>query len=179
MASMAFTNGTEVAKSIRSELETTRSTFHSLLRSLSEEDLRRPSFNRGWTNGEILAHMLFGFIILKALLPLTRIWGRFPKSSSKPFAKLLNFATRTFNWFNAFGARMQARVFTYNRLEILYDRVYFSLLKSVDSIQDEEWNHGMYYPAKWDSNFSEYMTIEKLFHYPVLHFNFHLTQISR
>jgi hypothetical protein len=36
----------------------------------------------------------------------------------------------------------------------------------------------MYYPTKWDPNFEEFMTLEKLFHYPVTHFNFHLTQIA-
>ena len=59
------------------------------------------------------------------------------------------------------------------------DRIYFSLLRQVDSIKDDEWQHGMYYPTKWDSNFDEFMTLEKLFHYPVIHFNIHLKQIAR
>ena len=176
---MALRNGENVAESIRSELETTRSSFHALLASLREADVCKPSLNPRWTNGEILAHMIFGFIIVKALLPLARIWGRFPKDSSKPFAWLLNIGTRPFNWFNRLGARMQGKVFTYTRLAKLYDRVHSSLLKALASIQNEEWERGMYYPTKWDPNFSEFMTIEKLFHYPVIHFNVHLTQISR
>lgn len=166
-------------ESIRAELERTRKTFHALLDSLTEEDLRKQSINPGWTNGEILAHMLFGFIILNVLMPMARLWGRLPKGSSKPFAWLLNAVTGPFNWFNALGARMQGTVFTYKRLENLYDRTYFSLLKQVASIKDNEWQRGMYYPSKWDSNFDEFMTLEKLFHYPVIHFNFHLEQIAR
>jgi hypothetical protein len=77
------------------------------------------------------------------------------------------------------GARGQGQVFTYQRVGKIYDRAYFSLLKKIDSIRDDEWERGMYYPTKWDSNFDEFMTLEKLFHYPVIHFNFHLTQISR
>jgi len=50
--------------------------------------LQKKSLNPGWTNGEILAHMTFGFIILNALLPMARIWGRFPKSLSQPIAWL-------------------------------------------------------------------------------------------
>lgn len=164
---------------VRTELESTRATFHSLLDSLSEADLKRKSRNAGWTNGEILAHMLFGFIILNALLPMARLWGRLPKWTSKPFVWLLNAFTVPFNWINALGARLQAHVFTYRRLDKLFDWVHASLLRQIDSIKDDEWEHGMYYPTRWDSNFDEFMTIRKLFHYPVVHFNFHIGQIAR
>ncbi len=164
---------------IKAELESTRATFHALLDSLSESDLRKKSCNAGWTNGEILAHMLFGFIILNALLPMARLWGWFPKWTSRPFAGLLNLFTVPFNWINALGARMQARVFTYHRIGNLFDRIYFSLIKQINSIKDEEWEHGMCYPTRWDANFNDFMTIEKLFHYPVIHFNFHIEQIAR
>lgn len=168
-----------VAEGIRSELEAARASFHALMESLNETDWQRPSLNPGWTNGEILAHMLFGFILLNALLPLARVWGRLPRSSSKPFARLLNAATGPFHWFNALGARMQGRVFTQKRIGELFDRTYASIMKKAASIEEEEWERGMYYPTKWDSNFSEYMTIEKLLRYPVLHFRYHLRQISR
>jgi hypothetical protein len=167
------------AVSIRSELESTRKTFQTVLDSLSEGDLRRQSLNPGWTNGEILAHILFGFIILDALLPIARVWGRFPKSSSRPLAWLLNASTRPFNWINALGAHLQGRVFTYKRSGKLFDNIMNSLKKKVQSIKEEEWEHGMYYPTKWDSNFTEFKTLEKLLHYPVIHCNFHIGQISR
>lgn len=176
---MASSHNRSVAEAIRSELETTRNSLHSLLESLPESDVHRQSLNPGWTNGEILAHILFGFIILNALLPMARIWGRLPRGASKPLAWLLDIVTEPFNWVNALGARMQGRVFTYQRIGKLYDRVYASLLKQAASIKDEEWERGMYYPTRWDSNFSDFMTLEKLFHYPVIHFNFHLKQIAR
>ena len=173
------TNDRRIKEAIYRELETTRAEFHSLLDSLSEEDFQKQSLNSGWTNGEILAHMTFGFMIINVLLPMARLWGKLPKGSSKWFAWLLNALTGPFNWFNALGARGQGRVFMYQRVGRIYDRVYFSLLKKIDSIQEDEWERGMYYPTKWDSNFDEFMTLEKLFHYPVIHFNFHFTQISR
>ena len=176
---MSSTNDNHVARSIQSELESTRSLFHDLLTSLSEDDLHRQSLNPGWTNGEILAHMLFGFIVVNVLLPMTRAWGKLPKGSSKPFAAFLNAITKPFNWFNALGARGQARVFTHERLGRTYDRVHAALLKKLASIRHDEWEQGMYYPTKWDDNFSEFMTLEELFHYPVIHFNFHRKQISR
>jgi len=174
-----ITNPQTTRETIRAELESTRATFHTLLGSLTDDILRRQSHNPGWTNGEILAHMTFGFIVINLLLPMARLWGHLPKGSSKWFAWLLNSVTGPFNWVNALGARGQGRVFTHKRIGSIYDRVYFSLLRQVDSIKDDEWGHGMYYPTKWDFNFDEFMTLEKLFHYPVIHFNFHLKQIAR
>src|SRR5919109_1609310 len=160
------------------QLDTAHAEFHRLLHSLSHEDFQRQSLNPGWTNGEVLAHMTFGFIVIDVLLPMARLWGRMPKNSSKWFAWLLNVCTGPFNWVNALGARGQGKVFTRRRIGKIYDRAYFSLLKKANSIQDNEWERGMDYPTKWDPNFDEFMTLEKLFHYPVKHFNFHLTQIA-
>ena len=169
----------ETKNAIRAELESTRRTFHALLDSLSENDLRKKSCNPGWTNGEILAHMTFGFIILNALLPMARLWGHLPRWTSKAFAELLNAFTTPFKWVNALGARGQARLFTYKRIGKLYDRIHLSLMKQIDWIKDDEWERGMHYPTRWDSNFSDFMTIDKLFRYPIVHFNFHLGQIVK
>lgn len=172
-------NHRQTKETIRAELEATRKVFHALLDSLSEIDLHTKSQNPGWTNGEILVHMTFGFIILNALLPLARLWARLPTWTSKPFAWLLNAFTRPFNWINALGTRGQARLFTLGRIAKIYDRVNDRLIKQIDHIQDEEWEHGMYYPTRWDPNFNEFMTIRDLFHYPVKHLHFHLDQIKR
>ena len=167
-----------IQQRILADLQTARNAFHELIAALSAEDFHQQSLNPGWTNGEILAHMTFGFIIVNVLLPMARVWGRLPQGSSKWFAWLLNALTGPFNWINALGARGQGRVFTRDRVGKIYDRAYFSLLKQIRSIRAEEWSRGMYYPTKWDPNFSEFMTIEKLFLYPIVHFNFHLTQIA-
>ena len=68
---MTSVNHQNPEDSIRSELELTNKTFHTALDSLSEGDLRRQSLNTGWTNGEILAHILFGFIILSYMANFT------------------------------------------------------------------------------------------------------------
>jgi hypothetical protein len=170
--------GSEV-RAIRADLDATRASVRSLLDSFSSDDWRRQSLNPGWTNGEVMAHMVFGFVVAIALLPLTRLWGRLPKGSSRPFARMLDSFTGPFNRVNAFGARMQGRLFAFDRLGAVYDRAEGSLLKNAASIRDGEWDHGMYYPTRWDSNFREFMTVQELFRYPVTHFNFHLGQIAR
>lgn len=165
-------------ESIRAELESTRFSFHALLNSLSEQDLRKKSLNIGWTNGEILFHMTFAFMILSSLIPMVLFWGRLPKRCSKIFAGILNSFTGLFNWINAFGARGGGRIYRRERIRSKFDRIYLSLLRRLDSIPEDDWQCGMYYPLKWDALFSEYMTLEDIFRYPVMHYKFHLNQIS-
>ena len=164
---------------ILAQLAGARESFHTLVDSLSESDFQKPSLNPGWTNGEIIAHMMFGYLVINVLIPMARLWGRLPRGSSKWFAALLNTLTGPFNWVNALGARGQGKVFTHQRIIKIFDRVYISLTGKINSIRDDEWERGMYYPTKWDEDFAEFMTLEKLFHYPVRHFNFHLKQIAR
>jgi hypothetical protein len=109
---------------------------------------------------------------------MARIWGKFPKETSKPFAKLLNSVTKPFNWINALGARGQGKVFTYRRIGKIFDKIHASLLAKANTIDGNEWQKGMYYPTKWDPNFSDFMTLEKLFLYPITHFKFHQNQIA-
>src|SRR5215211_2573640 len=137
----------DTREKIRNELATARAQFHQLHESLSEEEFQKQSLNPGWTNGEILAHMTFGFMILNVLLPMARFWGRLPKGSSKWFAWLLNTFTPLSNWFNRLGARGQGKVFTYSRVGKIFDWVYVSLLRKLESIKDDEWARGMYYPT--------------------------------
>ncbi len=176
---MATEGARSAARLIRADLDATRASVRSLLDSFSKEDWSRQSLNPGWTNGEVMAHMVFGFVVVVILLPLTRLWGRLPKDSSRSFARMLNRFAGPFNRVNAFGARMQGRMFAPDRVRAVYDRAEGWLLKKAASIGDAEWERGMYYPTRWDSNFSEFMTVEKLFRYPVSHFNFHLGQIAR
>ncbi len=166
-------------ESIRMELTSARDTFRRLVSSLTDADLKRKSLNPGWTNGEILAHMTFGFIVVRAFMPISRFHGRLPKAASRPFAWTLNAVTGPFNWINALGARGQGMVFSRERLPGIFDRTHFALLKQLHSVADAELRQGMYFPHKWDPDFKEFMTLEEQFRYPVVHFNSHLGQIAK
>lgn len=172
-------DGSDVTRqAIRKEYETTRSEFRATLDSLSDEDLRRKSLNAGWTNGEILFHITFGFVILSSLVPLVRFLGRLPPGWSRALAGVLNAFTGFFNWINALGARVGGRAFRGRNVGSKYDRTYAALMKKLDAVRPDEWHRGMYYPTRWDSLFKEYMTLEDVFRYPVIHFRFHKGQIS-
>ncbi len=51
---------------------------HSLLGQASDADLRRKSDGTLWNNRQLLFHMLLGFLIIRALLTLVRLFDRLP-----------------------------------------------------------------------------------------------------
>jgi hypothetical protein len=164
---------------VRSELAEARREFHAALASLSEAGWRRQSKNAGWTNGEICFHMFLAFQLIPVLAPLVRLGGKLPKQYSKRYASLLNGLTGPFNRVNAFGARAGARLFTRQRIWRQYDRSYRAIVRMVESVPENEWQAGMYYPTEWDALFSDYMTLEQTFLMPVNHMRFHVGQLSR
>ena len=178
---LAPVKSTGTKDTLRSELEASRLAFHALLDSLSEADFKKKSLNPGWTNEEILFHIALGFFVLLTLLPLARFFGCFPKSFSHPLAHVLNSCTIPFNWINALGTRLAGRMSTPEFLGKTFDWVHARLLKTFDSLHEEEWERcGMYAPTQWDPvSFKDYMTLEDIFRMPLLHFTFHLKQIAR
>lgn len=164
---------------IRAEIEATGSSFHALLDSLTDEDLRRQSHNPGWTNGEVLFHIVLAFILVPFLVPLLRFFGRLPRRFSRLFAAVLDAGTGLFNVANGLGPRLGSRVFSGARLGALFDRTQRSILQLVASTRDEEWERGMYYPSRWEPLFGDFMTLEDVVRYPTIHFRFHVDQLSR
>jgi len=97
----------------------------------------------------------------------------------KAFAWILNALTGPFNWINGLGARGGSKFFRKKRLGPKFDKVYASMLRKLNSVGDDEWRRGMYFPEKWDGLFKKYMTLEDVLRFPVVHFRFHLDQIAR
>ena len=87
----------EVRRRIRDELEETRSQFHTLLDSLSPAEWDAPSHNPAWTNGQLVFHMLFAFMLIPSLFWLVRFSSRLPDRYSRAFARVLDFSTPIFN----------------------------------------------------------------------------------
>ena len=69
------TTSMDVAE-IDQEMDRARRTFHDLLARASSDDLRRRSNGTRWTNRQLLWHMVFGYLIVRTLLPLVRTLGR-------------------------------------------------------------------------------------------------------
>jgi hypothetical protein len=91
-------------RDIDAALERTTADFHLLLDSAAPAELRRPTNGTKWTNKQLLFHMLFGFILVRVLLPLVKGFGRLPPVVSGGFAAILNAGTRPFHVINYLSA---------------------------------------------------------------------------
>jgi hypothetical protein len=85
-------------------MEQARLDFRRLVAAATPADLRRPSAGTRWTYQQLLFHMLFGYLIIRALLVLVRVFGLLPDAASKAFARLLDSARRPFDLINYLGS---------------------------------------------------------------------------
>jgi len=163
---------------VAADLATVRCQFHALLDSLSQEDWDNPSRNPAWTNGQLVYHMLFAFMLIPSLFWMIRFWSRLPGWASRGFAAVLNFSTPLFDRVNALGPRGQERLFGRERASRLLDRRLDSIDRKARSLRPDRWQAGMHYPRRWDPAFGDFMTYADLFAYPGAHFRKHLGQMS-
>ena len=163
---------------VRDEMEQARQTFHRLLDSATVAELSRPSNGTKWTNGQLLFHMLFGYLIVVRLLVLVRIFGRLPDSFSRAFAGALEASTGPFNAINYFGSVGGPRLLGYAGMGRRFDRVIAKLLRHLDRESDSELSRGMHYPTSWDPYFKTYMTLADVYRYPTQHFEHHRRQLT-
>jgi hypothetical protein len=163
---------------IVAEMDATRSTFRLLLVSADPTALQRRSNGTRWTNEQLLFHMLFGYLIVRALLVLVRVFGRLPPGVSRTFAAGLDRAVGPFNTVNYWGSVAGARVFNANRMAAKCDRVIASLQRRLERETDRQLRRGMHYPTRWDPFFQAHMTLADVYHYPTQHFDFHRQQLS-
>jgi hypothetical protein len=59
-------------RDITTEMERARADFHQLLDSATSAELRAPTHGTKWTNEQLLFHMLFGYLLVRNLLPLVK-----------------------------------------------------------------------------------------------------------
>jgi hypothetical protein len=163
---------------IHDELEHARAEFHRLLDGATGPELRRPSNGTRWTNEELLFHMLFGYLVVRALLVLVRVFGRLPAGASRYYARLLDAGTRPFDVVNYLGGRVGAKIVPAARMGRRCDRVIAGLRRRLAAETEAGLGRGMHYPTRWDPFFSDYMTLADIYRYPTRHFEFHRGQLA-
>ena len=163
---------------VHHELERARATLHALVASSTPEELRRGTNGTRWTNGQLLFHMVFGYMVVLRLLPLVRMFGRLPVGFSRGFSAALNAGTRPFHVVNYLGSCGGALVFRGARLSARMDRTVDSLHRHLDRETDEVLGRRMHFPIGWDPFFSETMNLLDVYHYGTQHFDFHLRQLA-
>lgn len=164
--------------SIHSELNRARDSFHALVADASRDDLRRGSDGTRWTNQQLLFHMMFGYMIVRTLLPLVRAFGRLPDAFSRAFVRVLNAGTRPFHVVNYWGSCGGAVVFRGERLTAKLDRTIASLHRHLDRETDAALARGMHFPVRWDPFFADTMSLIAVYHYGTQHFDYHQRQLT-
>ena len=159
-------------------MEQARHDFHRLLHRATAADLRRPSEGSRWTNQQLLFHMLFGYLVVRALLVLVHIFGLLSDAASKNFARLLDSARRPFHLINYLGSCAGALIIPPQRMPAMLDHVIAALQKHLQRETSSALRRGMHYPTTWDPFFADYMTLADIYRYPTQHFRFHQRQLT-
>ncbi|MCX4624499.1 DinB family protein [Streptomyces albogriseolus] len=165
-------------QAIHEEMERARRTFHGLLNTADGADLGRRTNGTRWTNQQLLFHMLFGYILIRPLLRLLRIFGHLPRGVSRTFARLLNAGTKPFDVINYLGPLGGAKVLGRRRMGKAFDRVIADLHRRLDAERETDLALAMHYPTRWDPFFRDVMTVADLYRYPTQHFDFHRQQLT-
>jgi hypothetical protein len=163
---------------VRAEMESARLDFHRLIAAATPADLRRPSDGTRWTNQQLLFHMLFGYLVVRALLVLVRVFGVLPDGASKAFARVLDSARRPFHLINYLGSCGGARIIPPRRMTQMLDGVIAVLQQHLQRETGSALRRGMHYPTTWDPFFADYMTLADIYRYPTQHFRFHQRQLT-
>ena len=165
-------------REIHDELDRVCADFVQLIDRAPVTEMRRPTDGTMWTNEQLLFHMLFGYLLVRNLLPMVRSFSRLPDSASRRFAQALNAATGPFHHVNYLGSLGGARVLGYPGMQRLMRRAIRDLHRSLDRRTDQELERGMHFPVGWDPYFTDFMTLRELYHYPTQHSQHHRRQLT-
>jgi DinB superfamily len=165
-------------QAVHDELDRVQADFRRLLAQATPATLALPTSGTKWTNEQLLFHMVFGYMIVRALLPLVLVFSRLPGGASRAYASLLNATTRPFHLINYLGPCAAVHVYRAGRMEAKLDRVLAALRHSLDTATADDLGRGMHYPVRWDPFFTGYMTLADLYRYPTRHYDFHRRQLT-
>jgi DinB superfamily len=164
--------------SIVDDIRAAREDFHRLVDEATTADLRQRSNGTKWTNDQLLFHMLFGYLLVRALVWLVRGFSRLPPDYSRRFAHALDTASRPFHVVNYLGSLGGARVLGHGGMERVMDRVATSLTNTLEHSTEQQLARGMHFPVDWDPYFRDYMTVQDVLHYATQHYQHHRRQLT-
>lgn len=163
---------------IAADLIACRDDLHHLLATATPERLGARSNGTAWTNEQLLFHMVFGFLIVRTLIPLVRAVSALPPSAGRGFARVLDSGRVPFHWINYAGSCVGALVFNHARMGRLCDHTIDHLVASLEAEPNQRLGRGMPFPTSWDPYFQTYMRLADVYAYPVLHFVHHRAQLT-
>ena len=178
MSGQDDTGGAVDREAIVASLSQCRDDLRSLLATATRGELRAPSHGTRWTNEQLLFHMVFGFLVVRRLLPLVRVMSTLPSGIGRRFARLLDAGRVPFHWVNYAGSCGGALVFNHARMGRLCDHTIDHLVASLERESEERLGRGMPFPTSWDPYFEPHMTLAAVYAYPALHYAHHREQLT-
>ena len=158
------------------ELRRVQAEFHEFAQAASADDLTRRSSGTRWTNRQLLFHMVLGYGVVRALLPLVRALGRL--GHSRGFAATLNAGRRPFHWINYVGPCVAARLLTPRAIAALLDHTIGSLRRRLAAETARDLALSMHMPTGWDPYFTPTMSVLDVYHFGTQHFDHHRRQLT-
>jgi DinB superfamily len=163
---------------VHEEMDRARIQFEQLLDRASPASLRRRSDGTRWTNRQLLFHMLFGYLIVRTLMPLVHAFGRRPDRWSRRFAAILNAGQQPFHVINYVGSWGGGEVLPKSIMIKLMDRTIHSLQHKLDAETEKSLALTMHFPIAWDPYFQDTMSVLEVYHYGTQHFDHHHKQLT-
>jgi hypothetical protein len=159
-------------------LERVAADFRALLDSATDAEFRAPTNDTKWTNKQLLFHMLFGYLLVRALLPLVKGFGRLPAAVSRAFATALNAASGPFHVINYLSALPGGTVLTSRAMGRLMDNTIGHLRANLARESERTLALAMHFPLGWDPYFKDVMTVADVYDYPTRHYDHHRRQLT-
>lgn len=163
---------------LAADLDRVRIDFHQLLGLVEDDEWTKATAGTRWTNEQLLFHMVFGYMVVRRLLVLVRLFGLIPDRVSKTFARILDASTPPFHLINFYGSCGASLVYNRRRIGGKMNRVIDKLQRSLAGERDDAFERGMHYPVRWDPYFREYMTLADIYRYPGQHYDHHRRQLT-
>ena len=161
---------------VTAEMRRTQTDFHALIAGADPADLRRRTDGTRWTNRQLLWHMVFGYLIVRTLLPLVHLLGRL--GWSRRFAATLNAAHRPFHLINYAGSAGGGLLLTPRRMAAILDATIGALDRRLTAETPASLALAMHFPTRWDPYFRDAMTVLDVYHYGTEHYDHHRRQLT-
>ena len=150
--------------------------FAALVERAGRSDLRRRSSGTRWTNQQLLYHMVFGYLIVRTLMPLVHLLGRWGRS--RRFAAALNAAHQPFHVVNYVGSWAGGQTVPPTATVSLMRRTLRALQRRLDHENPETLALTMHFPIEWDPYFRPQMSVLDVYHYGTEHYDHHRGQLT-
>ena len=161
---------------IVAEMGRVEADFAELVGRAGRSDLRRSSSGTRWTNRQLLYHMVFGYLIVRTLMPLVHLLGRWGRSTT--FAACLNAARRPFHGVNYVGSWVGGQLVPPATMVRLMRRTMRALRRRLDRESEQSLALTMHFPTDWDPYFRPTMSVRDVYHYGTEHYEHHRRQLT-